>query len=322
MSSERRKPILIIQHAEHEHAAALRRALESQGLQTLCIHPYRGEKHPGADEVSGVISLGGPMGANDEKDHPWIAAEVCLLRQTIDAKLPTVGICLGGQIMARALGGKVERNPIAEVGWFPIELNDEGVRDPILSGAGKSPTVYHWHEDTFIPPEGVVLLASSKHCARQAFRVSENAYAFQFHPEADHQLVHEWLSIEGVDDEIDGVRKIHGSRTVQNSKIQKNRAVKGEKASLKIVTAITSLFRKHPQAPLTQEMREDLQHWATRRRHITVQIEGSNRKPMHIDGRIVSLLSIPAGEFVIIQEASSLLWPIRADDIQEIKIAR
>src|SRR6478672_2872456 len=98
--SRRKKPVLIVQHAPHEHPAVVRRALESQGLETLWIHPYRGELYPELSEISGMISLGGPMGANDDAHHPWIKSEVELLKSCALEELPTVGICLGGQMMA------------------------------------------------------------------------------------------------------------------------------------------------------------------------------------------------------------------------------
>src|SRR4051812_10641272 len=98
-----KKPVLIVQHAPHEHPAAMLRALETQGIVSEWIHPYRGERYPGARQIAGMISLGGPMGANDEAAHPWIRDEIDLLRRSAEAGLPTIGICLGGQMLARAL---------------------------------------------------------------------------------------------------------------------------------------------------------------------------------------------------------------------------
>lgn len=319
---ERRKSVLIVQHAEHEHPAAVHRALESQGIQTLWIHPYRGEEFPGLAQISGMISLGGPMSANDENDHPWILKECELLRQSVEAGLPTVGICLGAQMMARALGGKVERHEKYELGWFPIELNDEGKNDPILGSAGKTPMVYHWHGDTFHLPPQATLLAGSKACARQAYRINERVYGFQFHPEADHQLVHEWLAIEGVEDEIMDTQKLHGTRTVQDAQTQRNRASKGEKSSLRITLGLTSLFRRREKEPLRQELREQVSRWATRRRNVILEFEGSNRKPTHIQGRISGILTLPPGDFLILQEQSGILWPVRTDDILSIELQK
>ena len=316
---ERRKPVLIVQHAPHEHPAAVRRALESQGIGSHWLHPYLGEAYPHASELAGLISLGGPMGANDEQDHPWVREEIRLLRECVDAGLPVAGICLGGQMLARALGGRVERNETHEVGWFPIEVTEEGRQDPLLGAAGSNPTVYHWHGDTFHLPPGAVLLARSKACPRQAYRIGENAYGFQFHPEADHQLVGEWLDLEGVEEEIKATQKAHGTKTVQGAKTQRDRALRGEKASLKITAGIGSLFRRigcrgYEPAPIPQ-----LEHWATHRTVLVVEFEGSDRKPVRLRGRIQALLSVTAGDFVIFQEENTLLWPIRATDLALIE---
>jgi GMP synthase-like glutamine amidotransferase len=313
--TERRKPILIVQHAPHEHPAAVRRALESQGILTHWIHSYLGEPYPDISEIAGMVSLGGPMSANDEQDHPWIRPEIALMRKCIDTGLPIAGICLGGQMMARAMGGKVERNDVHEVGWFPIEVTDEGRKDPILGVAGSNPTVYHWHGETFHLPEGAVLLARSKACPRQAYRLGENAYGFQFHPEADHQLVGEWLDTEGIEDDIAVARKESGAKTVQNSKTQRDRALKGEKASLKITAGIGSLFRKLGCRGHACASFEELESWATHRTPLAIEFEGPDRKAIRLRGRIQALLAVTAGDFVIFQEENTLLWPIRMTDL-------
>jgi GMP synthase (glutamine-hydrolysing) len=321
---ERRKPVLIVQHAPHEHPAAMLRALESQGILTQWIHPYLGQGYPEVDSISGIISLGGPMGANDEKLHPWIGTEKDLLRRCVDAELPTVGICLGAQILARALGGRVERHSSAEVGWFPVKLNEAGIKDPVVGAAGPSPTVYHWHLDTFYPPDEAVLLASSKACARQAYRIGDKVYGFQFHPEADHQLVLEWLAAEGIEDDIDEVRREHGSRTVQDSKTQRAHALRGEMGSLKITAAAASLFRKRAYRKAAGGLRARVERWLENATRLVVEFEGSDRRSMQVAGKILSFLSIPSGDYIILQGADRqiTLWPIRLDDIHRIRPLR
>jgi GMP synthase-like glutamine amidotransferase len=316
-----KKPVLIVQHAFHEHPAAVRRALESQAVRSLLIHPYKGESYPEIDEISGMISLGGPMGANDDSDHPWIPKEVALLKKCVLAELPTVGICLGGQMMARALGGRVEKHHTQEVGWFPIDVNELGQKDPIAGAAGPNPTVYHWHGDTFYLPDGATLLATSLNCERQAYRYGKRAYGFQFHPEADHQLIHEWLSIEGVDQEIADTQKAFGTQTIQDAQTQRNRALRGEKGSLKITAAIGSLFRKKAFGCATHEDYEQLEVWATHRQHLVVEFMGSSGRAVQLLGRIAVLLTIPAGEYMIFQDDTHVLWPLRLEDIVSIRVA-
>ncbi len=297
----------------------MKRALESQGIQTLCIHPYLGEAYPSVGEISGMISLGGPMGANDEEPHSWIRPEIELLRACVEIDYPVAGICLGGQMLARAMGSIVERNTTHEVGWFPIEVTKDGSQDPILGAAGFNPTVYHWHGDTFHLPQGALLLAKSRACPRQAYRIGNKAYGFQFHPEADHQLVGEWLSIEGVDEEIRATQETWGTESVQDAKTQKERSLQGEKGSLKITAGIGSIFRKVGCRGHECANRDELEHWATHRTLLGVEFEGPDRKDVRLKGRIATLLSVTAGEFVIFQEESTVLWPIRITDLSRIK---
>lgn len=316
--SKDRKPVLLVQHAPHEHPAVIRRALESQGILSHWIHPYRGEKYPELKEIAGIISLGGPMGANDEADHPWIQEECDLLKACTQARLPVVGVCLGGQMLARAMGGEVQKNPIPEVGWFPIQINAEGKKDRIIRNAGSNPVVYQWHNDTFFPPKDAVLLAGSQHCPRQAFRIGDHAYGFQFHPEADHQLVHEWLSIEGVEEEIEEARKAHGGGTVQDANTQRGHAAKGEKASLKITAAIGGLFQNEPYEPVSRHIYDQFEEWATHRTLVVIEFTASDQKPLHLKGYILMILSIPAGDFIIFREENTILWPIRLDHIGKV----
>ena len=318
---ERRKPVLIVQHAPHEHPAVLKRTLESQGVQALWIHSYLGDHYPSADEIHGMISLGGPMGANDEKEHPWITKEIALLRACVLDQQPVAGICLGGQMLARAMGGTVEKNNKIELGWFPIELNQLGMEDKILGSAGVNPMVYQWHEDTFHPPKEAVLLAKSLACPRQAYRIGDNAYGFQFHPEADHQLVNEWLDIEGVEDEILDARKKNLTSMIQDGPTQRNVSLKGEKASLRIAAAIGSLFRRRPLDEDTSEKFAQFESFATHQTTLIFEIEGPNRRIFQLQGQITAMLSIAAGDFVLLREPSTLVWPIRIDDVLRVMLA-
>jgi GMP synthase-like glutamine amidotransferase len=311
-------PVLIVQHAPHEHPAAIRRALETQGLLIQWLHPYRGDAYPQLSEIAGMISLGGPMSANDEEIHSWIRPEIQLIQACAEAGKPTVGICLGGQMMARALGGSVEAHETQEVGWFPVEVLSSGRKDPVMGAAGEMPTVYHWHGDTFHLPPGAELLAKSRICPRQAYKVSDKIYGFQFHPEADHQLVLEWLALSGVEDEIADTQKAFGTDSVQDAETQRNIAMKGEKASLKITAAIGSLFRTRETQEADEEWSAALQEFASHRTVLVIEFEGSNLRTIQLRGKIDALLSIPAGEFIIFQEENSLLWPIRLEDISRI----
>ncbi len=317
---ERRRPVLIIQHAEHEHPAALRRALQTQGIQSLWLHPYRGELYPSIESIRGIISLGGPMGANDQAHHPWIEAECALLKQAVEAGLPVAGICLGGQLLAKAMGGRVEKSHAAELGWFPILLNDAGMEDRVLGSAGQNPLVYHWHMDTFHLPPGAELLASSGSCARQAYRLSDRVYGFQFHPEADHQLVHEWLEHSGIELEIKNEQDLHGAHTVQTADQMRESAIKGERGSLKITAGIGQLFKDHDYEDIGTDATNLIENFATHRWEVAIELQGPDRQNFTLIGTIVTLLSIPDGEFMILRDRDTLLWPIRLDYANKITL--
>jgi GMP synthase-like glutamine amidotransferase len=311
-------PVLIVQHAPYEHPAVIRRALESQGTPTLTIHPYRGDAFPKRKEISGIISLGGSMHANDDENHPWIPKECALLRECALEEMPTVGVCLGGQMLARGLGGRVEKTSSLELGWFPIELNEAGKADPVLGSAGGNPTVYHWHEDTFHLPKEATLLAYSHACPRQAYRIGEKVYGFQFHPEADHQLLHEWLSYEGIEEEISDAQKMFGAKTVQSATTQREHSLRGEKSSLRITAAFATLFRQRPRLPENKEAYEIFESWTTHRTALALEFEGPLGKTTQIRGQILGIFTISAGDFVLFQEENTLVWPIRMEDILRV----
>lgn len=321
----RRRPILIVQHTPYEHAAAVQRALESQGIETRVLHPYTGEKYPSLKTIRGLISLGGPMGANDYEDHPWIEPECKLLRQAVEKNLPVVGICLGGQLLARALGSRVETNSRPEIGWHTVILNETGMLDPLLGSAGALPLVYHWHFDTFHLPQGATLLGKSRHCERQAYRIGENVYGFQFHPEADHQLIGEWLAEDDIDEQIERAMREFGLETVQDRQTQRAMALEGEKASLRIVAGIGQLFQVSPYQPShhprLDRWRPKLGHWIQEKTLLEVIFEGSDRREHLIRGTALGSFSIPNGEFLILKEETTLLWPFRLDSIRSIRAA-
>ncbi len=142
----------------------------------------RGEPVPRADEVAGLVVMGGPMGALDDDAYPHLLAERELLSSCVEREVPVVAVCLGAQLLAAALGAKVFRGAEPEAGLGVVTLTNEGRRDPVFGPAGRTLPVFHWHGDTFDLPPGASLLASSDAYAHQAFRVG-NAYAMQFHGE-------------------------------------------------------------------------------------------------------------------------------------------
>lgn len=312
-------PVLIIQHAPHEHPAALRRALESQALKTQIVKTFEGQKLPNPNEISGLISLGGPMGANDEIDFPWLLDELRLMKRCFDQQVPIAGICLGGQLLARTLGGKVQANEHPEIGWFEIQVNAEGQKDQMMGGLGERPKFYQWHYDTFFPPKEATLLAGSKICPRQAFKIGEKTYGVQFHPEADHQLVNEWLGIEGTDEEILLARCAHHQICVQTPQEHLDHAREGELSSLSFVASLSQLFQIDPFHSSKTLSRDECQNWIQKKSTVILYFYGHGQDLIPIQGIIERVIEIPKGEFLFLREATGLVWPVRLDHVERIE---
>ncbi|MGH8273876.1 MAG: glutamine amidotransferase [Gammaproteobacteria bacterium] len=138
-----------------------------------------------------LVILGGPIGVYQESDYPYLAAEIEIARRRIAVDRPTLGICLGAQIMARALGAEVVAGETAEIGWASLELTGEGRASPLRHL--ENVRVLHWHGDAFALPAGAERLAATPACPNQAFRLSANVLALQFHPEVRWPDLESWL---------------------------------------------------------------------------------------------------------------------------------
>ena len=140
-----------------------------------------------------VISLGGPQHATADDKYPYLAEEKVLIRQVMEQDIPFLGICLGGQLLAHALGAAVTRHTMTEFGFFEIEVTDEGKADPLFQGMPDHQLVFHWHMDTFALPAGAVWLATNENTTNQAFRVGQRAYGLQYHIELAPGMLDTWL---------------------------------------------------------------------------------------------------------------------------------
>ncbi|MDE3167155.1 MAG: type 1 glutamine amidotransferase, partial [Acidobacteriota bacterium] len=160
---------MIFRHVPFEGAGLLEDVLRAHGVAVDYADLYLGGgAAPDPAGYQGLVFLGGPMSAND--DLAYLRTEEEFIRGAAERGTPVLGICLGAQLIARALGGAVRRNPEKEIGWFDIGFGPEAAGDALFSGLGKE-TVFHWHGETFDLPAGAVRLASSERCANQAFRV-------------------------------------------------------------------------------------------------------------------------------------------------------
>jgi GMP synthase (glutamine-hydrolysing) len=190
---------LIVQHTAHEGLGRLLEWLPAAGLDVHPIHPYLGHRVPPSVEGDALIVLGGPMGAYDDQVAPWLPATRALLATAIDDGVPTLGICLGAQLLAVAAGGEVLRGAAGpELGFGEVSVP---VGDELLM-AGTMPVV-QWHYDAVTRlPAGAQLLASSDLYEVQAFRVGEVAWGLQFHVEATVDMVRDWAAVDGVPVEV------------------------------------------------------------------------------------------------------------------------
>jgi GMP synthase (glutamine-hydrolysing) len=145
-------------------------------------------------ELAAVVAMGGPMGVYEADQHPWIPVEVDFIAAVVAAGIPVLGVCLGAQLLAAALGGEVFRGPRPEVGIEVVRLGPRAGGDPVLGGLPAEFPVLQWHSDTFTLPDGALLLASSDAYRHQAFCVG-SAYGLQFHAETDWDLASQWLAL-------------------------------------------------------------------------------------------------------------------------------
>ncbi len=184
--------ILALRNVPFERLGLFASLLRDAGLAYRYLDVYRDAGGPAElRSVLGLIILGGPMSAND--DLPQIRRALRLIEDALAAEIPILGICLGAQLLAKALGARVYRNAVKEIGWMPVYLTDAAGRDPLLAGWSPEETVFHWHGETFDLPRGAIWLARSDACRHQAFRFGSLFYGFQFHIEVTAPMIRDWL---------------------------------------------------------------------------------------------------------------------------------
>lgn len=182
---------IVVRHAPFEGLGRLEQSLDRAGVSLRYFEIGRPILDDDVKASDALILMGGPMSANDP--DPWVRNELAAIETALEHSRPVLGICLGAQVLAKALGARVCRNPVKEIGWFPIDWTETAAGDRLFGDFQSPETVFHWHGETFDLPAQAVLLARSERCVHQAFRYGENSYGLQFHIEVTPGMIADWL---------------------------------------------------------------------------------------------------------------------------------
>jgi len=187
--------VIVLQHEPFEKLGIIAGALTSHAISYAYIRSFEGQPVPRqTSDADGLIVMGGSMGVYEHHWYPFLLDEIKLIERAIDEGKPVLGVCLGSQLLATALGGHVTKAPGKEIGWYPIKLRPAAAGDKLFAEAPASFTAYHWHGDLFEVPAGASSLASSELTEHQAFRYGDSAYGLLFHMEATQRIVEDMVS--------------------------------------------------------------------------------------------------------------------------------
>ncbi len=201
-----------LQHVPFEDIGSMTSDFCARGYSLSTTHWYRGDAAPAVSDFEALVVMGGPMGIYDEAIYPWLVDEKHLIKSAISAGKLVLGICLGAQLIADALGAKVTRNAYKEIGWLPLGIPPAAANHPIAQILARYPEVFHWHGDTFALPPGATHLASSEGCVNQAYAYKDHVFGFQFHLETTPASAR--ALIEHCAEDIDGSRYTQTAATI------------------------------------------------------------------------------------------------------------
>ncbi|MGE4499567.1 MAG: type 1 glutamine amidotransferase [Hydrogenovibrio sp.] len=183
--------VVVLKHAPFERLGQIEVWLQAKSASVETVVLYEPNvRYPDLASTDLVIALGGPMSVNDEVNYPWLVAEKQYIRDVIEADIPLLGICLGGQLIATALGAKVTDNPEVEIGWHTVSNVSD---DATVFRFPDELEIFNWHGETFALPEGAKRLIESKVCPNQGFQLGERIIGLQCHPEVTPRIIQEWV---------------------------------------------------------------------------------------------------------------------------------
>ena len=201
------------QHVPFEGLGCIGPWLAASGFTITRTAFFEPASLPPPGRVDFLVVMGGPMSVNDESEYPWLVAEKCFIRQCIEAGTPVLGICLGAQLIASAMGARVYRNACREIGWFPIQAVESA--DPAAFRFPPSIEAFHWHGETFELPPGAIHLARSQACENQAFQLGRRAIGLQFHLETTPETARDLVA--HCRDELQPSRYVQSEKTLLNA---------------------------------------------------------------------------------------------------------
>ncbi|HXQ29181.1 MAG TPA: gamma-glutamyl-gamma-aminobutyrate hydrolase family protein [Gemmatimonadales bacterium] len=182
--------VLVVQHVEPETTGAIGAALTGAGLRARTVRVYAGDAVPRRLEHAGLVVMGGPMGVYEQDRYPHLRDEIALIEDALAHQAPVLGVCLGSQLLAAALGARVYPGPQKELGWYPLEWLPDARRDPLFHPiAAQSLMAFHWHGDRFDAPQGARVLARSAATPVQVFSYGTQAYGLLCHLEITASLL-------------------------------------------------------------------------------------------------------------------------------------
>jgi len=226
-----------LQHVPFEGLGCIEPWLVAARYQITYTRFFEAAELPEGEAVDFLVVLGGPMSVNDEGEFPWLAPEKRFIRRVIEAGTPVLGICLGAQLIASALGARVWRNREKEIGWFPVEATPaEGTT---LFRFPPAVEVFHWHGETFDLPPGAVRLARSAGCENQAFQLGRSTLALQFHLETTPEAA--WEMVKHCGAELQPARYVQSAAEILAAPSERYRAINALMAS-----ALTFLSESTP----------------------------------------------------------------------------